>query len=278
LVGSLADLAYVLSDAEQDFISPENVQALIWKEVVPDLLSNSVTSRWWNVSRNELHAVALYQRAGEELVTASASDPALRTKVLGIFSERMSPERTSWLEHSLSEGRPDDALSQITPADAFYLTAEFHRRFPEDSGVWGPSGRELDRLSHQYPSEVSWQRLSRDFGVPHRTLAQTYTPELLNVKPFPAFAGYSSRLMAESWDSNNLYWARLADEMGYEPAMLNLMSPELTRRMVEKIFATDFEDWQALNRAMREAGEEFREGKIGVVPPATTTARQFQNQ
>ncbi len=57
LVGSLADLAYVLSDAEQDFISPENVQALIWKEVVPDLLSNSVLSRWWHVSRNELHAV-----------------------------------------------------------------------------------------------------------------------------------------------------------------------------------------------------------------------------
>jgi hypothetical protein len=48
--------------------------------------------------------------------------------------------------------------------------------------------------------------------------------------------------------------------------------------MVEKIFATDFEDWQALNRAMREAGEEFRQGKIGVVPATTTTAKQFQAQ
>jgi hypothetical protein len=125
---------------------------------------------------------------------------------------------------------------------------------------------------------VNWQRLSRDFGVPHRTLAQTYTPELLNVKPFPAFSGYSSRLMAESWDSNNLYWARLADEAGYEPEMLNLMAPELTHRMVEKIFATEFEDWLALLRAMREAGEEFRKGKIAVLPEMTTTARQFQTQ
>ena len=49
LVGSLADLAYVLSDAEQDFISPENVQALIWKEVVPGLLSDAILGRWWNV-------------------------------------------------------------------------------------------------------------------------------------------------------------------------------------------------------------------------------------
>jgi hypothetical protein len=278
LVGSLADLAYVLSDAEQDFISPENIQALIWKEVVPGLLSNSVLSRWWNVSRNELHAVALYQRSGEELVTASASNQELRSKVLNIFSERMSPERTSWLDHALKQGHTEEAFSTITPADTFDLTVEFRRRFPADDSVWGASGLELDRLCRQYPSEVSWQRLSRDFGVPHRTLAQTYRPELLNLKPFPAFAGYSSRLMAESWESNNLYWARLADEMGYDPAMLNLMAPELTRRMVEKIFATEFEDWQALLRAMREAGEEFRQGKIAVLPPATTTARQFQTQ
>ena len=278
LVGSLADLAYVLSDAEQDFISPENVQALIWKEVVPGLLSNAVLSRWWHVSRNELHAVALYQRAGEELVTASASNEELHSKVLDIFSERMSPERTSWLDHALREGHSQDWLSKITPADTFYLTVEFRRRFPQDDSAWGPSGRELDRLCREDPSEVSWQRLSRDFGVPHRTLAQTYAPELLNLKPFPAFAGYSSRLMAESWDSNNLYWARLADEMGYDPAMLNLMAPELTHRMVEKIFATEFEDWQALLRAMREAGEEFRQGKLAVLPGTTTTARQFQIQ
>jgi hypothetical protein len=278
LVGSLADLAYVLSDAEQDFISPENVQALIWKEVVPDLLSNSVMSRWWHVSRNELHAVALFQRAGEELIIESASKDALRSKVLNILSERMSPERIAWLDQSLGQTHPEEALSQITPADTFYLTLEFRRRFPADESVWGPSGQELDRLTRQYPAEVNWQRLSRDFGVPHRTLAQTYTPELLNVKPFPAFAGYSSRLMAESWDSNNLYWARLADEAGYEPEMLNLMAPELTRRMVEKIFATEFEDWLALLRAMREAGDEFRKGKIAVLPETTTTARQFQTQ
>jgi hypothetical protein len=35
----------------------------------------------------------------------------------------------------------------------------------------------------------------------------------------------------------------------------------LTHRMVEKIFATDLEDWPALLRALRETGEEFRLGK-----------------
>lgn len=120
----------------------------------------------------------------------------------------------------------------------------------------------MDNLSRRYPSEVSWSRLSEDFGVPHPALAQTYDCELLNVKPFPTFLGYSSRLLAESWQSDNLYWARLADENGYPPAALNLLAPELTRRMVANIFASDLGDWPALLRALRETGQGFRKGKL----------------
>ncbi len=79
---------------------------------------------------------------------------------------------------------------------------------------------------------------------------------------------YGSRLLAESWDSNNLYWARLADELGYPPVMLNRLVPKLTLRMVEKIFASDLEDWPALVRAMRETGADFRAGKIEPLPKA----------
>ena len=114
--------------------------------------------------------------------------------------------------------------------------------------------------------------MSEDFGVPHPALAQSYSLELLKLKPFPAFMGYSSRLLAESWDSNNLYWARLADEAGYSPAMLNRLVPELTFRMVEKIFATDFEDWPAMLRAMRETGDEFQRGKITSLPKVALSA------
>ena len=109
--------------------------------------------------------------------------------------------------------------------------------------------------------------------MPHPILTQSYARELLNVKPFPAFEGYSSRLLAESWDSCNLYWARLADEMGYPPVALNRLVPELTHRMVEKIFASDFEDWPAMLRAMREAGEEFRQGKTTSQPTSAVMTR-----
>ena len=270
LVGSLADLPYVLAEAEEDFIAPKNVQALIWKEMVSVLLTSATLSRWWNVSRNELHAVALYQQAGEELLAASEKNDRLRDEVITILGDRMTPGRLERVERALQTEHLAEARPWIMPADTFYLEAEFRRRFPDDSDSSGPVGKELQILTSQHPAEVNWERLSQDFGVPHPMLAQTYARELLNVAPFPACQGYGSRLLAESWDSNYLYWARLADEMGYSPVMLNELVPELTRRMVEEIFASDAEDWPALLRALRKTGEELRQGKIALAPPRNT--------
>ena len=269
LAGSLADLAYVLAQVEQDFIVPENTQSLIWQDLVPDLMTSAVLPRWWRVTRNELHAVALYQRSGEELLAASMENEKLRQSAMDILSDRLLPQRSGELEEALRAGRREEALRLLMPAEVFYLEAEFRRRFPGETGQWGKAGQDLESLAQRYPEEASWERLSRDFGVPHPALAQTYARELLNGKPFPTFLGYSSRLLAESWDSNNLYWARLADEMGYPPVRLHRLVPELTHRMVEKIFATHLEDWPAMLRALRETGDEFRLGKIASLPKSS---------
>jgi len=275
LVGSLAELPYVLATTEEDFIAPKNVQALIWKEVTADLLVSATLPRWWNVTPNELHAVSLYQRSGEDLVTAASTNEELRGKVIGILSERLPRQRLGQLERALASGNAGIGLARVTPADTFHLAAEFRHNFPQDTASWGTAGGELDTLVRQYPAEVNLQRISRDFGTPHPVMAQNYACELLNVQPFPAFGGSSSRLLGESWDSTNLYWARLADEKGYSPVVLNRLVPELTRRMVANIFATDIEDWLALTRAMKETGEEFRQGKI-VLPQLTAAASSNQ--
>jgi hypothetical protein len=264
LVGSLADLPYVLAQAEQDFISPSHVQALIWQQLVPEVLSNAMVPRWWNVSRNEMHAVALYQRSGEELLAVSTKDDQLRTEVVSIMSNRMSPQNNALLEQALRSGDTTSALDAIMPADSFYLAAEFRHRFPGKIEALTASGKELQALSQKYPDDVTWDRLSRDFGNIHPVFADTYARELLNVKPFPALGGVNSRLMGECWDSGNLYWARLADEMGYSPVVLNRIVPELTREMVQKIFASDVDDWPAVLRALHETGAEFRDGKIAL--------------
>jgi hypothetical protein len=43
--------------------------------------------------------------------------------------------------------------------------------------------------------------------------------------------------------------------------------------MIEKIFATDQEDWPAILRAMRETGDEFKQGKFNEPSPTSATLR-----
>lgn len=265
LVGSLADLPYALATTEEDFIAPQHVQALIWRAVVPGVLVGAVQPRWWSITPQELHAAALYQRAGEELLTAAAGNAELRAKVLGILAVSMDPRRLETTQQDLMHaGQADDAVNLLTPAEKFELAAQFRAEYSPEKAAWGPAGRELDTLVSQDPGDTSTERLSRDFGTPHPTLEQTNACSILDMKPLPAFGGPPNRLIGESWESTNLYWARIADEMGYPPVMLNLLVPELSRQMVSRIFATDLEDWPALLRAMRETGREFREGQIKI--------------
>jgi hypothetical protein len=70
---------------------------------------------------------------------------------------------------------------------------------------------------------------------------------------------FSSRIMAESWESTNLYWAALADELHIEPVRLNLLIPEWTQRTIERIFATNLDDWPALLHSMRVVAERYRQ-------------------
>jgi hypothetical protein len=258
LAGSLADLPYVLAKADQDFVVPQNVQELVWDEMVPSLLTTATLSRWWNVSPRELHAAALYQEAGEELVGASAKDENLRGQLLDILSPRTEPRRLADIGALLRNDQADDALAEIAPAETAYLAEEYRRKFPGVTNHWGHAGSELESLSICCAADMSWEKIAQDFGVPHPILAQTYSKELLNGPPIPAFMGYPSRLLAESWESTNLYWARLADEAGDSPGALNDLAPKLTLLMSEKLAATDIEDWPAVVRAMRETGEEFR--------------------
>jgi hypothetical protein len=272
LIGSMADLPYALARVEQDFIVPQNVQSLIWEDLVPGLITSAVLPRWWTVSRNEMHAVALYQRAGEELIAAAGRDEKLREAVVDILTDRMLPQRLEQLEKSLRADEEDAAIALAAPSEALYLAYEYRSRFPSEKANLGPPGAELDELSARFPIETNMERISEDFGVPHPALAQNYERELIGMKPIPTFLYYSSRLMAESWDSGNLYWARLADEMGYSPVTLNILVPQLTRRMIEQTFASHLEDWSAVLRAMRQTGEDFRQGKIAGLPKSTPTA------
>ena len=272
LTGGLADLAYALGQVEQEFFIPRNVQSLIWEDLVPSLLNSAVLPRWWQITPTELHAVALYQQFGEDLLRSAGQDSALRQKVLPILADRMVSRRLVQLEKDLEAGNSDITLPRVAPAETFYLGLEFQRQYPAEMTRWGKAGAEVQTLSQEEPQEINPQKMSEDFGIPHPALAQTNARELLNLRPFPTFLGYSSYLLAETWESNNLYWARLADEKGLPPESLHQLVPTLTQRMVENIFATHLDDWPALLRALWETGKEFQEGKVQSLPKTTALA------
>jgi hypothetical protein len=175
----------------------------------------------------------------------------------------MSPRRFEQLQYVLTDKAALTAfLPRFMPSDAFYLAEQLVASSPEKVASAGPAGKELTELISRFPDETAPGHLSTRFGVPHTVLAADNAPEILNLSPFPNSSGYTGRTFAESLESQNLYWARLADELGYPPVMLNLLVPELTRIVVGKIFASAIADFPAVTLAMHETGDDLRQGRI----------------
>jgi hypothetical protein len=255
LVGSLSGLPYALAEAEQNFLIPAREQALIWGDLVPQMILSAKIPRWWNVSSMQMHWVGLHLRQAESLLAAAALDPELRHKVLEIFGQKAAPARVHKVAELLESADVVKAIEYVTPAEALVLAREGLAR---NAGADSFLAQEIQRLASESPGHINYQAISRAFGTPKPTLTNSYQPELLYLKTFPALMGYSSRILAESWESNTLYWAALADEIHVPPAQLNVLIPEWTQQTVERIFATHLEDWPAVLRSLRTVGEDAR--------------------
>ncbi len=73
LVGSLANLPYALAEAEQNFLIPTQTQALIWGDLVPQMILSAKIPRWWNVTPAQVHWVGLQMRYGQSLLARSGA-------------------------------------------------------------------------------------------------------------------------------------------------------------------------------------------------------------
>ena len=253
LVGSLINLPYALAEAEQNFLVPTREQALIWGDLVPQMIVSATVPRWWNVTAGQMHSVAMQMHYGEVAVAEASFDAARRAQVLAVLDRQAPPYRLKKVEQHLLAGRVYEALEQIVPAELFVVAGELAR-----SDTTDPLAVALRRASQENP-EINAANIGRAFGTPKPTLGNSYKPELLNLRSFPTLMGYSSRIMAETWESNLLYYAALADEVGMPPSQLNVAVKDWTRQTVERIFATHLEDWPALLRSLRSVGDDVRE-------------------
>ena len=255
LVGSLSGLPYALAEAEQNFLIPAQTQALIWGDLVPQMILSAKIPRFWQVQPEQIHWVGLNLRYGRELVAEAALDSELRPHVIAAIGRLAAPARTRQVAMLIEQGAVKEALDRVTPSELYLLATEVGpTRTPESSCLLA----DIRKLAADHPKEVSTVAISRAFGSPKPTLANSYEPELLNLRTFPTLMGYSSRIMAESWESNTLYWAALADELSVSPAQLNVRVPEWTRKLVEQIFASHLEDWPAVLKSLRFVGDDVR--------------------
>ena len=255
LVGSLTGLPYALAEAEQNFLIPDQTQALIWGDLVPQMMLSAVIPRWWNVTPSQMHWVGLHLRYGQSLLAECAMDPQLRGQSLEILSLQVSPGRLHQVSQLLAGGDVAAALNKVTPSELFVLASKMEA---DTKSAPSPLLAEIRRLAAASPKQINYAAISAAFGTPKPMLANSYRPELLHLRTFPTLMGYSSRILAESWESNSLYWAELADQIYMPPSQLNVRIPEWTEKLVEHIFASHLEDWPALLRSLRTVGDEVR--------------------
>jgi hypothetical protein len=255
LVGSLSGLPYALAEAEENFLVPVQTQALIWGDLVPQMILSAKIPRWWNVTPAQMHWVGLHLRYARSLMAESAMDAGTRKQVVEALGSQASPARTMSVARLLEAGDVPDAIEKVTPAELFVLASRVE--MPQQ-GAEDPLVAEISGLRAAHSAEVSERAVSLAFGTPKPTLTNSYRPELLQLRTFPTLMGYSSRIMAESWESNTLFWAGLADELHATPPQLNVLIPEWTQQVVERIFASHLEDWPALLRSLRTVGEDIR--------------------
>ncbi len=254
LIGSLAGMPYALAQAEQNFLIPNSEQALIWTDLVPQMVITAKVPRWWNTSADLIHWTALHVRLGRSTVAEAVLSEKIRGVVIETVRNQASPARVERIELALEAGDPSGAMDLVTPSELLSIG-----QVMVTNGDGAPVfSDEIRRLAEASPETINFNAVAAAFGTPKPRLGHTYHLDLRIMRTFPTLMGHSSRIMAESWESNLVYYATLADELHMRPSRLNVMIPEWTRKTLETIFATHLEDWPAVLLSLRTVGDEVR--------------------
>ena len=246
LTGSLIAIPYALAEAEQNFLTPKREQALIWADLVPQIIAGVTVNRWRNVTPAQIRWVALHLQRGRDLLAAAAMNSQLEARVLDSLRGYLQPSSVEWIDDHLFTGDFENTVAHVPPSVLYSIAAD-----PALQDIQPDlASLEIASLTARHQPDLQPAAIGRAFGTPKPTLTHTYRPGLLYLRTFPALMGYSSRVLAESWESNNLYYAALADEAGVPAAQLDAYVPEWNRAAIENIFATHLEDWPALLRSL----------------------------
>ena len=255
LTGSLIAVPYALAEAEQNFLTPKREQALIWADLVPQIIAGVTVNRWRNITPAQVRWVALHLQRGRALLAMAAMNPQVEARVLDSLRGSLQPSSVEWIDDHLFTGDFENTSAHVPPSALYSIASDVTLKdlAPDAASL------AIEDLADQHRPELEPAAIGRAFGTPKPTLTHSYLPGLLYLRTFPALMGYSSRILAESWESNNLYYAALADEAGVPASQLDSYVPEWNRAAIENIFATHLEDWPALLRSLGALATNVRQ-------------------
>ncbi len=135
--GGLArTLPYALAEAEQNFLVPTQTQALIWGDLVPQMILSAKIPRWWNVTPAQVHWVGLHLRYGRDCWREAALDTDVRKEVLDALALHAAPARTALVSRLVEEGDVKEPRSTSLLPSCFRSPA-----------IWLPDGAPIPRAS-----------------------------------------------------------------------------------------------------------------------------------
>ena len=129
--------------------------------------------------------------------------------MLELLNRHAPPVRVRRVADLIDDGLVSEAIENVTPAEMYALASDWWESHKDDNSVFT---QETKRLMAEHPQHVTPAAISRAFGTPKPTLTGSYQPELLNLRTFPTLMGYSSRIMAESWNRICCIMRPVADE------------------------------------------------------------------
>src|SRR6185437_1584208 len=172
LVGSLVSLPYALAEAEQNFLTPKREQALIWGDLVPQMIVDVTVNRWRNVSPEQLRWVAVHIQRGRTLLAAAALNGTVESKVMDSLRRYETPGYTERVDDHLRAGDFADAISEVPPSVLYALAQDPALR---DLSPDVPSA-EIATLEARKDPGLSQDEIARTFGTPKPTLTHSYQP------------------------------------------------------------------------------------------------------
>src|SRR5581483_1830124 len=105
-----------------NFLVPTQTQALIWGDLVPQMILSATAPRFWSVAPAQVHWVGMHMRNAESLLAEAAVDPSARPRIYAAINRAANPYRAAAVITQLSAGNVQSAIDNLTPSELYSIS------------------------------------------------------------------------------------------------------------------------------------------------------------